>query len=111
MSAADLKTRLADVPGIETLTMGFEAGRIALRWGAYVASVDATSSDHDIEMPVRAAIKLPPATMVSDKPAPGAAPAQAAVKPMSFTGAGAASHSLRERMPRRSGSLNSSGSM
>jgi hypothetical protein len=68
-------------PGIETLTMGFEAGRIVLRWGISVASVDAASSDDDIEMTVRDAIKLPPATMIADKSAPGAAPAQATVKP------------------------------
>jgi len=34
MSIADLKTRLADVPGIGTLSMSLEAGRITLRWGA-----------------------------------------------------------------------------
>jgi hypothetical protein len=34
MSIADLKVRLADVQGAETLTMGLEAGRIMLRWGA-----------------------------------------------------------------------------
>jgi hypothetical protein len=41
----------------------------------------AASSDDDIEMTVRDAIKLPPATMIADKSAPGAAPAQATVKP------------------------------
>ena len=46
MSIADLKVRLADVQGVETLTMGLEAGRIMLRWGAgYSASVDAAASD------------------------------------------------------------------
>jgi hypothetical protein len=33
MSIADLKVLLADVPGIETLTIALEAGRITLRWG------------------------------------------------------------------------------
>ena len=44
MSIADLKVRLADIQGVETLTMGLEAGRIVLRWGAgYSASVDAAA--------------------------------------------------------------------
>ncbi len=98
MSIADLKARMADVPGIETLTMGFEAGRIVLRWGAYAASVDAAASDQDIETAVRDAIKLPPVTMIPDKPALGAAAVQTTVKPMSVTGASAAGQSLRELM-------------
>jgi hypothetical protein len=50
MSIADLKMRLADVPGIESLSMALEAGRIMLRWGAsYSASVNAAASDADIE--------------------------------------------------------------
>jgi len=50
MSIADLKMRLADVPGIETLSMALEAGRISLRWGPnYSTSVDAAASDSDIE--------------------------------------------------------------
>ena len=36
MSIADLKVRLADVPGIETLSMALEAGRIMLRWAGCV---------------------------------------------------------------------------
>jgi hypothetical protein len=32
MSIHDLKTRMADVAGIEALTMGLEAGRILVRW-------------------------------------------------------------------------------
>ena len=36
MSIADLKMRLADVAGIETLSMALEAGRIVLRWGTAI---------------------------------------------------------------------------
>ena len=58
MSIADLKVRLADVQGVESLTMGLEAGRIMLRWGAgYSALVDAAASDADIEAAVNAAIR------------------------------------------------------
>jgi hypothetical protein len=54
MSIADLKMRLTDVPGIETLSMALEAGRITLRWGtSYSASVDAAASDVDIEAAIR----------------------------------------------------------
>lgn len=42
MSVADLKVRLADVPGIESLRLPLEARRILLRWGnGYAASADA----------------------------------------------------------------------
>jgi hypothetical protein len=58
MSIHDLKIRMADVAGIETLTMGLEAGRILLRWSGYVAAVDASASDAEIEAAVRNAIKL-----------------------------------------------------
>ena len=76
MSIADLKVRLADVPGIETLSMALEAGRIMLRWGTiYSASVDAAASDADIEAAIRNAIKLPAASLIQEKPAAIAAPA------------------------------------
>ena len=77
MSIADLKMRLADVHGIETLTMALEAGRIMLRWGpSYSASVDAAASDGDIEAAIRNAIELPPVSLIPEKPAaiPAAAP-------------------------------------
>lgn len=69
MSVADLKSRLADVPGIETLTMAVDAGRINLRWGEYLASVDAAATDHDIEVAVRNANRLPSVALIPDKPA------------------------------------------
>ena len=76
MSIADLKVRLADVPGIETLSMALEAGRITVRWGAgHSASVDAAASDNEIEDAVRNAIKLAPVSLILDKPAAIPAPA------------------------------------
>jgi hypothetical protein len=71
MSIADLKMRLADVQGIETLSMPLEAGRILLRWGAgYSATVDAAASDGEIETAIRSAIRLP-ARPLSLKSRPG----------------------------------------
>jgi len=76
MSIHDLKIRMADVAGIEALTMGLEAGRILLRWNGYSAAVDASASDAEIEAAVRHAIKLPPVSLIPEKPAaiPAAAP-------------------------------------
>jgi hypothetical protein len=65
-----------DVAGIETLTMGLEAGRIVLRWDGYSAAVDASASDAECKAAVRNAPKLPPVSLIPDKPAatPAAAP-------------------------------------
>src|SRR4051794_30847444 len=75
MSIHDLKMRMADA-GIEALTMGLEAGRILLRWNGYSAAVDASASDAEIEAAVRNAIKLPPVSLIPEKPPaiPAAAP-------------------------------------
>jgi hypothetical protein len=75
MSISDLKIRLADVPGIENLTMTLEAGRIVLRWAGYSAAVDASASDYEIEVAIRNAIKLPAVSMIPDKPAASVVPA------------------------------------
>jgi len=88
MSVADLKTRMADVPGIHSLTMAIEAGRIMLRWGDHSAAVDATASDVEIEAAIRDAIKLPPVALIPEKQnagetMPSAVPAQPSSKPMS----------------------------
>lgn len=99
MSVADLKLRLADVPGIETLAMGLEAGWIKLRWGAHSAAVDAAASDAEIEAAIRNAIKLPPVDLIPDRPSPAPAPVQpSGGSSMSVTGASAAGQSLREMM-------------
>jgi len=75
MSIHDLKFRMSDVAGIETLTMGLEAGRIVLRWDGYAAAVDASASDAECEAAVRNAIKLPSVSLIPDEPAAIAAPA------------------------------------
>ncbi|WP_092029874.1 hypothetical protein [Bradyrhizobium sp. OK095] len=93
--------RLADIPGIETLTMSIEGGKIMLRWGAgYLAAVSATASDGEIETAIRAMSKLPPLNLIPDRPAPAPVPAAqpSGVSPMSVTGAAAAGQSLREMM-------------
>jgi len=78
MGVSDLKLRMADVPGIHSLTMGLEAGRILLRWGnGYVATADAAASDHEIETAIRNAIQLAPVSSISDKPAAPVAPSPA----------------------------------
>ncbi|MGJ4928134.1 hypothetical protein ACQR1I_16610 [Bradyrhizobium sp. HKCCYLS2038] len=87
MSVADLKARLADVAGIENLSMELQGGRILLRWGTYSASVDAAASNSDIEAAVRDAIKLPPLSMIPDKPAAAVvAPAAPVTAPAGHTG-------------------------
>ena len=85
MSVADLKARLADVPGIETLSMRLEAGRILLWWGNWSAAVEAAASDGDIETAIRNAIRLPPVTLIPDKPIPAPVPEASKVQPMSET--------------------------
>jgi hypothetical protein len=100
MSIADLKTRLADVPGISSLIMNIDGGRILLRWGAgassYSASVPNGASDADVEDAIRAAIKLPSVSLIPENSA--AADVQPQGGAMSVTGAGAAGQSLRELM-------------
>ncbi|WP_426418219.1 hypothetical protein [Bradyrhizobium genosp. A] len=91
--------RLADIPGIETLAMGLEAGWIKLRWGAHSTVVDAAAADAEIETAIRNAIKLPPVDLIPDRPAPAPVPAQpSGGSSMSVTGASAAGQSLREMM-------------
>jgi hypothetical protein len=85
MSIADLKSRLADVHGIETLSMRLSGGRIMLAWGGgYYTSADAAASDAEIETAIRNAIKLPPMFLIPDKQSSSAIqPANPAVPPMS----------------------------
>lgn len=59
MSIADLKTRLHDVPGIETLTMQMLAGRQNYALNGRLISVDGAASDSDVESAIRAAIASP----------------------------------------------------
>ena len=96
MSIQDLRLRLRDIPGTENLSMGLEAGRIVLKWSdGYSAAVDAAASDSDIEAAVRNAAKLPPVSLIPDRPAaPVAAPAPAASSTHSPGGAASAVQDL-----------------
>ena len=108
MSIHDLKTRMADVAGINTLTMSLEAGRIVLRWDGYLAAVDASASDAEIEAAVRNAIKLPPLSLIPEKPAAMAAsPSFNGVSSMSSSpaSAGASVKALMEDHVRMMGDI------
>jgi hypothetical protein len=52
MSIADLKTRLHDVPGIETLTMQMLAGRQNYSVAGRLVSLDAGASDVEVEQAI-----------------------------------------------------------
>jgi hypothetical protein len=107
MSIHDLKMRMADA-GIEALTMGLEAGRILLRWNGYSAAVDASASDAEIEAAVRNAIKLPPVSLIPEKPPaiPAAAPSNG-VSTMSTNpaSAGASVKQMMEEHTRMTGEI------
>jgi type IV secretory pathway VirB10-like protein len=80
MSIADLKTRLHDAPGIETLTMQIIAGRQNYSVAGRLVSLDVAASDQALEEAIRAAIASPAvARMPAGTPIPPAiAPAPAA---------------------------------
>lgn len=68
MSIQDLRARVTDVPGTESLSMALEGGRIILRWrGGYEASADAAASNAELERAVRNAAALPPSTLIPEK--------------------------------------------
>jgi len=91
MSIADLKARMADVPGIETLALTLSAGRQCLTWanGSMIAAVAPLASDQDIEDAVRNALRLPSVALVTTQPKE---------ETMSVTGAGYAGGSLSTRL-------------
>jgi hypothetical protein len=98
MSIYDLKSRMSDVAGIETLTMGLEAGRIVLRWAGYSAAVDASASDAECEAAVRNAIKLPPVSLIPEKPAAVAAAVQSTGVAKMSTNPASAGASVKQMM-------------
>lgn len=53
VSVADLKARLADIPGIETLTLQLILGRQVFGFDGLIAAVDPLASDQDIEDAIR----------------------------------------------------------
>lgn len=76
MSVHDIKTRCADVAGIQSLSMKIEAGKLSFQWGdGYAAAVDVTASDADCETAIRNAARLPALSLIPDKPAIVAQPA------------------------------------
>lgn len=87
---ADLKTRLADVQGIETLTLTMIGGRQVFGFAGLIAAVDPLATDQEIENAIRNAARLPSVALIPDKPQE--------VKPMSVTGAKYAGMSLKSRM-------------
>ncbi|WP_156928751.1 hypothetical protein [Bradyrhizobium sp. th.b2] len=91
MSIADLRSRMADVPGIETLTLALSAGYQHLTWanGGMSASVGAFASDQDIEDAIRNAMRLPAVSIIPDQPKE---------ETMSVTGAGYAGGSFSTRL-------------
>jgi hypothetical protein len=58
MSIADLKMRLADVAGIETLTLTQIGGRQVFGFNGLIAAVDPLATDQDIENAIREAADL-----------------------------------------------------
>jgi hypothetical protein len=84
MSIADLKTRLHDVPGIETLTMTMPAGRQNYNLNGRMIALDASASDFEVEQAIRASLASPAiaqmlaGTPVPPAPAIAAAPANSA---------------------------------
>jgi hypothetical protein len=112
VSISELKLRLADVPGIETLTMQLIGGRQVFGFNGLIAAVDPMATDQEIETAIRDAADLAKfgrgpaekqaaatdsaALIPSVQLAPATNPTGA--KPMSVTGAGHAGLKLRELM-------------
>lgn len=75
MSLASLKVRMADISGIEKLSMELLAGRQNYSLGGRLISVDSAASDADVERAVRASLSSP---AIAQLPAGTPAGAQAA---------------------------------
>jgi hypothetical protein len=101
MSVADLKIRLADVPGIETLTLQLIGGRQVFGFAGMIAAVDPLANDQEIENTIRAAAARKAAYLAKSTPLPDAglmpAPTREA-KPMGVTGASHVGANLKTRM-------------
>lgn len=91
MSISDLKARLPDVSGIETLTLALSAGHQRLTWsgGAMTTTVSAFASDQDIEDAIRNATRLPAVSLIAANPKE---------ETMSVTGAGYAGGNLKTQL-------------
>lgn len=80
MSIQDLKSRLADVPGIQNLTLTNIGGRACFQFNGKIAAVDPMASDQEIEDAIRNAAAMTaepvsapeqPRAPVMTNPAPG----------------------------------------
>jgi hypothetical protein len=75
MSIHDLKQRMSDVPGIETLTMIMIAGRQNYGIAGKVVALDAAATDNEVEAAIRATMtsdaiaQIPAGTPVASAPA------------------------------------------
>ncbi|WP_375782908.1 hypothetical protein ACE10Z_23630 [Bradyrhizobium sp. Pha-3] len=114
---ASLKARLADIPGIESMSMQLLAGRQSYSIGGKVVSVDATATEDEAEAAIRAALgslavaQMPAGTPVAAPAVP--ASSSSALLPqvnmtanqesttMSITGAGGAGLSLKAMIQKR----------
>ncbi len=89
MSVVDLKARLADIPGIDGLTMQLLAGRQVFGWNGLIAAVDPMATDDEIESAIRMAARLPANRMTDERPKD---------QRMSVTGAAYAGGSLKAQL-------------
>lgn len=105
MSIADLKLALADVPGIEKLTMSSFIGRQIFGIDGLVVGVDAGAAQDEIERAIREAIATKRPRLVTDQtiipPAPAiqvVPAASQAVSRLNVTGASFVGQSFRDKM-------------
>jgi hypothetical protein len=80
MGIADLKTRLRDVPGIETLTMTMAGGNQNYNLSGRVIQLSAAASDVQVEQAIRAAITSAAIAQMPVAPDPATLHAVAAVQ-------------------------------
>jgi hypothetical protein len=101
MSVADLKARLADVPGIETLTLQLIGGRQVFGFAGMIAAVDPLATDQEIEDAIREAAARKADFLAKTTPLPDAGLMPAPIQeenPMGVTGASHVGANLKTRM-------------
>jgi hypothetical protein len=92
MSINDLRARMADVPGIDGLTMQLAGGRQVFTILGHVVSTGAFASDEEIEQAIRSAVRLPIVPLIAEETKDA---------PMSITGAAHVSTSLKDMLSQR----------
>lgn len=99
MSVADLKIRLADVPGIETLTSKLFLGRMVFEFNGLIAGTDPLATDQEIEDAIRKTADLAKFGRAPDEKTPlppvGLMPAQTKQGNQMSSGTGASHASLK----------------